>query len=272
MCMPGKVYAVLFSLFMTGVAGAQDSRAAPRSVLLPEPRQLVYREGRVALSSLVVSVAADAPADIRFALNELKSVVKERTGGIERRKVFFKWKVTNEVGNKEYYRLVIDQSGVRVKARTPAGLYYAVQTIRQLIAGEGRDAVLPMVEIEDQPALAYRGVMMDLAHGGLPTVDEIKRQMAFLSRWKVNQYYFYNEVSIEMKGYEGMNYGAAYTQEQVKDIVAYGRRRQIDVIPFVAFYGHLHDLLKQEKYASMAIGKYGEELDPRKPEVRSVTF
>ena len=270
MCMLRRVYVVLFFLFMTGVAGAQDSRAAPRSVLLPEPRQLVYREGRVALSSLVVSVAADAPADVRFALNELKSVVKERTGGIERRKVFFKWKVTNEVGNKEYYRLVIDQSGVRVKARTPAGLYYAVQTIRQLIAGEGRDAVLPMVEIEDQPALAYRGVMMDLAHGGLPTVDEIKRQMAFLSRWKVNQYYFYNEVSIEMKGYEGMNYGAAYTQEQVKDIVAYGRRRQIDVIPFVAFYGHLHDLLKQEKYASMAIGKYGEELDPRKPEVRIV--
>ncbi|WP_431215466.1 family 20 glycosylhydrolase [Puia sp. P3] len=148
---------------------------------------------------------------------------------------------------------------MKIVAHSAAGLFYAVQTLRQL------GPVSPELEIEDQPALAYRGVMMDFAHGSLLKIGEIKRQIDFLAMWKVNQYYFYNEVSMEMKGYESLNIGAAYTQQEVKEIIDYGRLRQMDVVPFVAFYGHLHDLLKREKYASMGIGKYGEELDPRNP-------
>jgi hypothetical protein len=171
---------------------------------------------------------------------------------------------------REKYSITISSRGVRIDANTSTGLYYAVQTLRQLITGQGSQAALPVLELEDQPALPYRGVMMDFAHGGLPTVDEIKRQIEFLARWKTNQYYFYNEVSIAMEGYASLNYQASYTKEQIREIVGYARERHMDVIPFVAFYGHLHDLLKQEKYASLAIGKYGEELDPRNPKVQEV--
>jgi len=245
-------------------------KVVPRAVLLPAPEHITYGEGQLSLAGLSVDVPAGVAGDVKFALNELKDVIRERTGkgGRKVNVVSFRWKVGNEKeGNKEYYKLVVNANGVSVHAYSPAGLYYAVQTIRQLMTDQ---ASLPFVEIEDQPALPYRGVMMDFAHGGLPTVEEIKRQIAFLSKWKVNQYYFYNEVSIAMKGYEVMNYGAAYSQEQVKEIIAYARERYMDVIPFVAFYGHLHDLLKQEKYASLAIGKYGEELDPRDPQVKVV--
>lgn len=234
------------------------SVVVPHPVLLPMPQHVKYGAGF--LKGLSVAVPVDAPEDVKYALKELKEIMK--TDG-----AMFRWNIKDNGGNKEYYNLSVTTNGVRVNANSAAGLYYAVQTIRQLIDEKG---ALPIVEIEDQPALAYRGVMMDFAHGGLPTVAEIKRQIAFLSRWKVNQYYFYNEVSIEMKGYDGLNYGASYTQEQIRDIISYARQRHMDVIPFVAFYGHLHDLLKQEKYASLAIGKYGEELDPRNPQVKVV--
>ncbi len=112
--------------------------------------------------------------------------------------------------------------------------------------------------------------MMDFAHGGLLTEAEIKRQIDFLAKWKVNQYYFYNEVSIEMKGYQLMNYNAQYSQEQIKRIINYGKEKHMDVIPFVNFYGHLHELLRLQKYSHLGIGRYGHDLDPRKPEVNTL--
>lgn len=109
--------------------------------------------------------------------------------------------------------------------------------------------------------------MMDFAHGGLLTVDEIKRQIDFLSRWKMNQYYFYNEVSIALEGFEEINFKQSYSKDQIRDIIRYGMERHIDVIPFMAFYGHQHDLVKLERFADLGIGDYGHEFDPRKPAV-----
>lgn len=278
-------------ILATKPAAAQLTKPpASQTTLLPAPQHIQYGAGHLALSQLSLYIPATAPADIRFALDELKTLISRRTGipvkmASQAATARFHYTVKQpglelpvalahedapapgQDGAREYYKIIIDARDIRVEANTSTGLFYAVQTIRQLITGQGSQATLPALELEDRPALAYRGVMMDFAHGGLLTVDEIKRQIEFLSRWKTNQYYFYNEVSIALKGYEGLNYQAAYTQEQIKDIVAYGRQRHMDVIPFAAFYGHLHDLLKQESYASLAIGKYGEELDPRNPQV-----
>ena len=83
----------------------------------------------------------------------------------------------------------------------------------------------------------------------MPTEEEIQRQIDFLARWKGNQYYFYSELSIELKGYPLINPGARYTQEQVRRIIQYARERHVDVVPCLEFYGHLHDLFRIERYA-----------------------
>jgi hypothetical protein len=274
--MLGKVL-ITAVLLLSGVCSL---RAEPvRAALLPAPQHIAYGEGRLPLSDISVFIGQSFSADIRFALNALKKITGARAAATPET-ASLRWKIgrvgmelpgaQETGGDREYYKLVVNGKGIEIDAHTSAGLFYAVQTIRQLIDGHGSSTGLPFVTIEDQPALSYRGVMMDMAHGGLLTVEEIKRQIEFLSRWKVNQYYFYNEVSIALKGYESLNYGASYTQAQIKDIVAFGKERHMDVIPFIAFYGHLHDLLKREKYSGMAIGKYGEELDPRNPEVKQV--
>lgn len=251
-------------------------------VLLPQPETVRYTGEKLPVSMLTVWAPASIPSEVRFAFQELKTAIGERTGQNMKNapssaSATFQWNVRAEGGalpevsekngrsEREHYKLTVSRMGVRVDAQTSAGLYYAVQTLRQLITGDGETAFIPGVVIEDRPGLTYRGVMMDFAHGGLPTVAEIKRQIDFLARWKTNQYYFYNEVSIELKGYPTIGYRSGYTQAQIRDIIAYGRQRHMDVVPFLNLYGHLHELLRSEQYADLAIGQYGHELDPRKP-------
>ena len=97
---------------------------------------------------------------------------------------------------------------------------------------------------------------------------EIKRQIDFLARWKGNQYYFYSELSIELKGYPLINPGARYTQEQVREIIRYARERHVDVVPCLEFYGHLHDLFRIERYGDLAALPHGGDLNPRDPRMQ----
>ena len=131
-------------------------------------------------------------------------IVLERTGGIDALPV-----PGEQPGpdSREAYSLKVTSDGVTASARSSAGLYYAVQTLEQLAKGQARRTVLPVVEIKDWPALAYRGVMMDMSHGALPTEKEVERQLDFLARWKTNQYYFYSEASIELKGFRSHQSG-----------------------------------------------------------------
>ncbi|MFT3934462.1 MAG: family 20 glycosylhydrolase [Chitinophagaceae bacterium] len=272
-------YCVLALLLML------SSHAQQSSGLYPQPAKISYAEGKLPLQQLQVNIPTTAGKDIAFALKTLQQAIKESTGQSAKTAnagtVAVQYSVkktgyllpgalqdkTPEQQTREYYKLEITAAKVIIDANTSTGLYYAVQTIRQLIKGNGKNAYLPLVSIEDKPTLPYRGVMMDFAHGGQPTVEEIKKQIDFLALWKTNQYYFYTENNIMLDGYPTMNYGAQYTKQDIKEIIAYGLERHIDVIPFVAFYGHQHNLLHNEKYASLAIGKYGHELDPRNPGV-----
>jgi hexosaminidase len=260
--------------------------AQQHSVLYPQPEKIIYNQGRLPLQNLRLYIPAAAGKDVVFALHALQQFIKEKTGEDVKpgtaasATVQFSVKkegylplpeaLVNSLdreNSREYYSLEITAGKLTIHANTSTGLYYAVQTIRQLIQGTGKQAYLPSVKVEDKPALRYRGVMMDFAHGGQPTVAEIKKQIDFLAMWKTNQYYFYTENNIELAGYPTINYGAQYSKEAIKSIIAYGKDRHIDVIPFVAFYGHQHGLLHNEGYASLGIGKYGHEFDPRNPRV-----
>jgi len=170
--------------------------------------------------------------------------------------------------SRESYKISVTPARVQVNAKSDAGLFYSLQTLRQLIVNDQNKSYIPEVEIDDYPQFVYRGVMMDFSHGGLLTEEEIKRQIDFLALWKMNQYYFYNEVSIEMKGYSLINYNACYSQDQIKRIVAYACEKHMDVIPFLELYGHLHELIRLEKYAALGVGKYGHEIDPMNPGVQ----
>jgi hexosaminidase len=276
-------FLILLVLSSIGIAGGQDHN------LIPAPVKSVWGKDKFPIQGAKILISADLLEREQAAISQFTLFIKKNTGitisttyseepGIQM--IVLLSGQQGEVlpvpdektgpGSRESYKINVSKSRVLVNASSDAGIFYALQTIEQMISGEKGDSYIPEADIDDYPEMAYRGVMMDFSHGGLLTEDEIKRQIDFLSRWKMNQYYFYNEVSIEMKGYPLINYNACYSQEQIRRIVAYARTRHMDVIPFVEFYGHLHEVLRLEKYCGLGIGKYGHDLDPRDPGVQEI--
>ncbi len=257
---------------------------ADHNPLLPQPQKIQYGPGHVWVRNLEIRQASQSPAaEDLFAASELARLLWDRTGVqvplgangggpaiiLERTGAVDPLPAPGEQpgpDSREAYDLKITATGICIRGRSSAGVFYGIQTLVQLVEGEGAGASLPEVEIHDWPSLAYRGTMVDMSHGPLPTEEEIKRQISFLSRWKDNQYYFYSETNIEMQGYPLLSPKARFTAEQVGRIINYARERHVDVIPCVELYGHLHDLFKIERYADLAVLPHGQDfnaLDPR---------
>ncbi len=258
---------------------------ASHKALLPRPQQIRYGTGRLPVRGLSVRLVGEPGAEDRFAAQQLsdcltdlaKEPVPVSQGEASDTTIVLKR--TGEVGalplpgerpgptSREAYTLSVTSHGGEVQASSSAGLFYGVQTFCQLVEGTAAQAILPEVEVNDWPSLAYRGTMVDMSHGPLPKEDEIKRQLDFLARWKANQYYLYSEDSIELLGYPLLNPDGHLTQDEVRRLVAYGRQRHIDVIPNLDLYGHQHDLFRIEQYSELSDELHGTEFDPSNPKV-----
>lgn len=175
----------------------------------------------------------------------------------------------------EGYKLIIKEDGVRVEAETSAGFYYAFQTLKKILpanvmAGVKDEAVtayaLPIVNISDEPRFGYRGFMLDVARHFF-TVEEVKRMIDIMAVYKMNRFHWHltddQGWRVEIKRYPklttvgatranswtvDMNYGDYwtnetygpyfYTQEEIKDVVAYAKERHIEIIPEIDMPGH----------------------------------
>jgi hypothetical protein len=253
--------------------------------LAPRPQEIRYGAGQLAVRALTIRLTPEAGAEDRFAAQMLSHFLSQRASkaiSIAHGEAARPAILLNRTGqvdaipvpgehpgpeSREAYTLKVTPQGAEIQAVSSAGLFYGVQTLSQMVEGEGANAILPEAEIRDWPSLAYRGTMVDMSHGPLPTESEVERQLDFLARFKANQYYLYNEASIELKGYPLLNPTGRFTQDEIRRIVAYGRERHIDVIPCLELYGHLHDLFRVEKYSDLSDVPHGTEFDPRNPKV-----
>lgn len=139
------------------------------------------------------------------------AIVLDRTGGADQ-PLSLPSDLPGQNSN-EAYDLTVTRKGVKIHSRSSAGIFHGIQTLRQMVEGSGPNAALPVVEIQDWPSLSFRGTMVDISHGPLPTEMEIERQLDFLARWKANHYYLYTEDSIELKGYPLRNPDGRLTQD-----------------------------------------------------------
>jgi hexosaminidase len=256
--------------------------------LLPRPQEIHYGGGRLAIAGLEIGFATGPTRQDQFAAEELASGLRSRANvvvPVSSKSAPHRTIVLDRIGSgpdlpqpdeqpgpdsREAYTIKVTSDGAEIRAKSSAGLFYGVQTLLQLVEGSGAEAAIPEVEIHDWPSLAYRGTMVDMSHGPLPTEEEIKRQIDFLSRWKDNQYFLYSETSIEMQGYPLMSPKARFTSEQVRRIIDYARWRHVDVVPCVELYGHLHDLFRIERYADLAVVPHGQDFNALDPRVMSV--
>ena len=178
--------------------------------------------------------------------------------------------VSDESFGPEAYSLVAKPDGVSVKARTPAGLFYGAVTLWQLLTvstPQGGIGQIPALEIRDAPRFAWRGLMLDSArHYQSP--EYIKKFIDKMALHKLNVLHWHltddQAWRLEIKKYPKLTsvgawrvpagqapradidpktgkprlHGGFYTQEQVRDIVAYAAARHIKVVPEIEMPGH----------------------------------
>ncbi len=163
-----------------------------------------------------------------------------------------------QIAGDEAYELTIRPEGVEVTARSAAGVYYGVQTLRELIALHGRR--LPAMRIEDGPELRRRAVYHDCSRGKVPTVTTVKALIERLARWKINELQLYIENTFRFRKHPAI--GAGYSPFSAEDILAiqtHAKAHHVRLVGSLASFGHLEKVLSLPEYRHLA---ELSELDP----------
>lgn len=171
--------------------------------------------------------------------------------------------------SQDAYEMNIDQKGILIKANSKAGLFYAMQTLLQLLPNTSRHTAvkIPCLTIKDAPRFAWRGMHLDVSRHFFNT-QFIKEYIDFLAAYKMNVFHWHlcddQGWRIEIKKYpklteigawrvdrdkewrdaqpiqagEKATYGGFYTQKEIKEIVAYAAARNITIVPEIEMPGH----------------------------------
>ncbi|WP_343485770.1 family 20 glycosylhydrolase [Allomuricauda sp. d1] len=159
----------------------------------------------------------------------------------------------------EAYQLYIKNDSILLNAKTAAGAFRGIQTLRQLLPEASNDTLaeqplwlIPSGKIIDAPSFEYRGAMLDVARHFF-SVEEVKRFIDLLAYYKYNKFHMHltddQGWRIEIKSWPkltevgaqtevGGGKGGFYTQEDFKDLVTYAAERHIEIIPEVDMPGH----------------------------------
>ena len=250
--------------------------------LIPEPSSLTFQNGSFIFSDNTRIIVSPLNSETKISSDFLALLVKNPTGQklvIENGnnpKVGSVFMVLDpSIKNQEGYILVVKQRGVTIRAKTAIGLFYAVQTIRQLFPVEvekpaiisGLKLSLPACKINDEPRFAYRGMHLDVGRHLFP-VSSILRYIDMLALHKMNTFHWHltedqgwrieirkyprlsqvgafrkETVAGLMKGkgpytFDGTPYGGFYTRNEVREIVDYASSKFITVIPEIEMPGH----------------------------------
>jgi hypothetical protein len=161
------------------------------------------------------------------------------------------------------YVLDVTPRRVIVAGKDAPGLFYGVQTLRQLVVGTPGGAAILGVRVRDWPAMLYRGTQVDLARGPVPKLDYLKRIVRTISEFKLNQLYMYMEDSFRLEGQPLVGVlSDTLSREDWRELIAYAQDYHVDIIPAQNSCGHLHKILRFEKYSDLGERPHGHVLAP----------
>ena len=272
-----RLFILLSCSILSGVLAL--ARPASAGELLPRPAQLQRGDGVFTLTRATRIIAS---GDAVSEAETLRDYLRPATG--------YALPITDSGGansirltldpslvtlGKECYRLVSNQQGVTITAAQPAGLFYGVQTLRQLLppaiyrqARQTQTWSLPAMRIDDQPHFVWRGSHLDAARHFMPKTFVLKH-LELLAQHKLNVFHWHltddqgwrieikrypkltsvgawrSETMVEpehpepaRQQYDGTPHGGYYTQDDIREVVAFAAARHITVVPEIEMPGH----------------------------------
>lgn len=280
------ILCVIFALFISSLSAKEIS-------IIPLPAKMELKSGEFTLEAKTKVYIADKNGTFEKVYKRWESkfekstqIELQQTRNEKRASVAI---IQNPKLKAEAYHLSVKTEGIRIEASDAAGLYYALLSLEQLscvelLAGvkvKNWDRSFPCVEIEDTPRFGWRGFMLDEGRHFYGK-DEVKKIIDAMARYKMNRFHWHLTEDqgwrIEIKKYpkltdvgawresrvlaygevkpDGKRYGGFYTQEDIKEVVAYAKERFIEIIPEIDIPGH----------SQAAVASYPEFLacDPEK--------
>ncbi len=198
------------------------------------------------------------------------------------------------IEGEEAYKLTINPDRIEIEARNEKGVFYGIQTLRQIIPAEYQEKLvdnnpaqeIPCMIIDDSPRYAWRGMMLDVSRHFFPK-SFVKEFIDYLAMYKLNTFHWHlvddQGWRIEIKKYpklteigawrvdredrhwndrpsqepgEKATYGGYYTQEDIKEIVAYAKSRYITIVPEIEMPGHTVAALSAYPQYSCSCGPF----------------
>jgi len=231
--------------------------------LIPKPVSVKEHPGKTLELSLAQPISLECPAEFKASLEA--GLTKFKFSDIDGIPALLV-KKDSQVENPEGYKLVVDEKQITITAKTQAGVYYATQTLLQLMDAsiysdkKIESVKIPCVNITDSPNFGWRGLMLDSSRH-FQTIPEIKRFIDNMAAHKLNVFHWHltdgHGWRFESKKYPNLTkrgswriqpgyptkgkkekYGGFYTQKEMKDIVAYAKVRGVTVVPEIDMPGH----------------------------------
>ncbi len=247
--------------------------------MTPKPAHMTVGSGELVLpSGFSVGYSSGMSADMTAEIDRFLASINASTGLNATKESYGLISVDVDASlPAEGYTLDVTASGAAIKAATPAGLYYAFQTVKKLlpvnvaagVAGQaGATYALPVVSINDSPRFEYRGFMLDVSRHFFD-VNTVKKMLDIMAVYKLNRFHWHltddqgwrlpvpkwpklttdgaTNHDVLLTNFEtqtqvssGTTYGPySYTTEDIKEIVAYAKERHIEVIPEIDMPGHM---------------------------------
>ena len=257
---PPRIIPRFFILSLIGVAATHAAADHRFLNLMPRPSAVLLTEGRFHLSETFTVGALGRPGDrARRAADRFLERLSGRTGLVLRKEVplpeggesgaalLFSCERTGELlpGEDESYRLTVGPDRILLVAPTDLGILHGFETALQLLASGPDGYFFPCVQIEDGPRFPWRGLLIDSARHFHP-VDVIKRNLDGLAAVKMNVLHWHltedQGFRVESKVFPALHRlgsdGLFYSQDQIRDIIAYAADRGIRVMPEFDLPGH----------------------------------
>ena len=278
--LPGALLGTLILLLSFSTPAFSQSQVR----LLPAPREARFGAATSLPAKIAVSVPGHDAAD-QFAASDLEEAVKQISAGqgapaapaaVAYRVLLLRSDTPaakallahtglafDPAMDSEGYILVIEPHQASIVAASSAGIFYGVQTFKQLLPLPGAARELPTGTVRDWPAMRYRGVQDDLSRGPVPTLEFQKHQVRVFAAFKANIYSPYFEHTLLYPEQPmAAPPGGALTPAEVKALVAFARQYHVTILPEQEAFGHLHHVLKYELYQDAAETPHGHVLAP----------
>src|SRR6202158_5108470 len=265
------------TLVLASLAVAQPQRGLN---LMPMPSSVQAGVGQLPLDrSFSVAITGFRDATLERGVQRFVAELSRQTGMFLKQKPGDSASTTllihvahgrervQRLGEDESYELVINPSGAKLTAPGPLGILHGLQTFLQLVETTTNGFAVPVVTIKDQPRFAWRGLLIDVGRHFIPP-DVLKRNLDGMEAVKMNVLHWHlydNEgFRVESKRFpklqEAGSDGLYYTQDEIREFVAYARDRGIRVVPECEMPGHSRSLFAG--YPELASGPGPYTIEP----------